>query len=146
MEDFYKDEITALCTVEDDAKDGKFSQTSTPASSVPPGIAAMASGGAAAGGLINIGGVMLPESALGAAMGIPFQQAPNANNILFSYLQQNALQQQQQSLGPAGNSNPLLMSLLLQQQQQQQQMQQQQQQVRILDGTYKCDASYAAAS
>lgn len=117
MEDFYKDEITALCNVDDDAKEGKSSNTSTPASSVPPAMAG--------GGLMNMamGGGMLPDAALGAAMGLPFQQAPN--NLLLSYLQQqNALQQQQQGVGgPAGN--PLLMSLLLQQQQQMQQQQQQ---------------------
>ena len=115
MEDFYKDEITALCNVDDDAKEGKSSHTSTPASSVPPAMAAVGGAGAG-GGLINMGGGMLPDAALGAAMGLPFQQAPN--NLLLSYLQQqNALQQQQQGVGgPAGN--PLLMSLLLQQQQQ----------------------------
>ena len=115
MEDFYKDEITALCNVDDDAKEGKFSHTSTPTSSVPPAMAG--------GGLMNMGGGMLPDAALGAAMGLPFQQAPN--NLLLSYLQQqNALQQQQQGVGgPAGN--PLLMSLLFQQQQQMQQQQQQ---------------------
>ena len=125
MEDFYKDEITALCNVDDDANEGKTSHTSTPASSVPPAMAAVGSAGAG-GGLMNMGGGMLPDAALGAAMGIPFQQAPNPNNLLLSYLQQqNALLQQQQDVGgPAGN--PLLMSLLLQQQQ----MQQQQQQVR----------------
>ena len=124
MEDFYKDEITALCNVGDDAKEGKSSHTSTPASSVPPAAMAAISGAGAGGGLMNMGGGMLPDAALGAAMGLPFPQAPN--NLLLSYLQQqNALQQQQQGVGgPAGN--PLLMSLLLQQQQ----MQQQQQQVR----------------
>ena len=109
MEDFYKDEITALCTVEDDAEEGRSSQTSTPTSSLPPAMAAM-------------GGGMLPDAALGAALGMPFQQVPNANNnLLLSYLQQNAFQQQQQQQG-----NPFLMSMLYQQQQ----MQQQQQQVR----------------
>lgn len=126
MEDFYKDEITALCNVDDDAKEGKSSHTSTPASSVPPAAMAAIGGARAGGGLMNMGGGMLPDAALGAAMGLPFQQAPNPNNLLHSYMQQqNALQQQQQGVGgPAGN--PLLMSLLLQQQQ----MQQQQQQVR----------------
>lgn len=105
MEDFYKDEITALCTVEDDAEEGRSSQTSTPTSGLPPAMAAMSGG-------------MLPDAALGAALGMPFQQVPNANNnLLLSYLQQ----QQQQQQG-----NPFLMSLLYQQQQ----MQQQQQQVR----------------
>ena len=112
MEDFYKDEITALCTVEDDAEEGGSSQTSTPTSSLPPAMAAMSGG-------------MLPDAALGAALGMPFQQVPNANNnLLLSYLQQNAFQQQQQQQQQQGN--PFLMSLLYQQQQ----MQQQQQQVR----------------
>ena len=125
MEDFYRDEITALCTVDDDGKEGKSSHTSTPASSVPPAMAGVVSGGAG-GGLMNMGGGMLPDAALGAAMGVPFQQVPNSNNLLLAYLQQqNMLQQQQQG-------NPLLMSLLLQQQQQMQQQQQQQQQVRDL--------------
>ena len=66
---------------------------------------------------------MLPDAALGAALGMPFQQVPNANNnLLLSYLQQNAFQQQQQQQ----QGNPFLMSMLYQQQQ----MQQQQQQVR----------------
>ena len=112
MEDFYKDEITALCTVEDDAEQGRSSQTSTPTSSLPPAMAAMSGG-------------MLPDAALGAALGMPFQQVPNANNnLLLSYLQQNAFQQQQQQQQQQGN--PFLMSLMYQQQQ----MQQQQQQVR----------------
>ena len=112
MEDFYKDEITALCTVEDDAERGRSSHTSTPTSSLPPAMAAMSGG-------------MLPDAALGAALGMPFQQFPNANNNLLSYLQQNAFQQQQQQQQQQ-QGNPFLMSLMYQQQQ----MQQQQQQVR----------------
>ena len=112
MEDFYKDEITALCTVEDDAEQGRSSYTSTPISSLPPAMAAMSGG-------------MLPDAALGAALGMPFQQFPNANNNLLSYLQQNAFQQQQQQQQQQ-QGNPFLMSLMYQQQQ----MQQQQQQVR----------------
>ena len=116
MEDFYKDEITALCTVEDDAEQGRSSYTSTPISSLPPAMAAMSGG-------------MLPDAALGAALGMPFQQFPNANNNLLSYLQQNAFQQQQQQQQQPQQQqqgNPFLMSLMYQQQQ----MQQQQQQVR----------------